>query len=208
MSNIFFTADTHFFHWNIIRHCSRPWSKEDHNEALIQRWNAIVGKRDTVYLLGDFAMISKEDAGGQPRMKMYRKLRHALNGKIILAGLGNHDKMSTEVYDCFTEVHTLLIRKFNKIKYTLCHYPLLSWDGSFHGKTVMLHGHCHGRIKEYKDVKRMDVGVDVWNYAPVPLELIEYKINNMYDIDYKDDDIVKINVERNHLFGKKLLLKG
>ena len=37
---VFFTADTHFDHANIIRFCNRPFATvEDMNEALIANWN-------------------------------------------------------------------------------------------------------------------------------------------------------------------------
>jgi len=103
MPNIFFTADMHISHANIIRHCNRPWvSIEEHDETLINNWNSVVSKKDMVYLLGDFAMIPKQ-TDGTPRMKLYRKLRLRLNGKIFLV-IGNHDDMSNEVYDCIAEV--------------------------------------------------------------------------------------------------------
>ena len=53
----FFTADTHFFHDGIRHKCDRPFDSVDAmNEALIERWNETVGKRDDVWLIGDFAM--------------------------------------------------------------------------------------------------------------------------------------------------------
>ena len=54
---IFFTADTHWGHRNIIRYCQRPFADvEEMNEALITNWNSTVGKDDIVFHLGDFAM--------------------------------------------------------------------------------------------------------------------------------------------------------
>ena len=51
-----FTADTHFGHANIIKHCNRPWPHiAAHDEALIARWNEVVGESDTAYVIGDFA---------------------------------------------------------------------------------------------------------------------------------------------------------
>ncbi len=51
---IFFTADTHWGHANIIKFCDRPFvSIEEMNEVLISKWNAKVTGNDTVYILGD-----------------------------------------------------------------------------------------------------------------------------------------------------------
>ena len=79
---IYFTSDTHFGHARIIELCARPFANVDEmNEALIQKWNAVVGPDDVVYHLGDFFMGPKETV----------LLRKRLNGKIVLIK-GNHDK--------------------------------------------------------------------------------------------------------------------
>lgn len=51
---IYFTADTHFGHENVIRFCDRPFSSANEmDEAMIANWNARVRGNDTVYILGD-----------------------------------------------------------------------------------------------------------------------------------------------------------
>ena len=53
--SIFFTADTHFCHKNIIKHEDRPFNSiEEMNEIMIKKWNAKVRPTDTIYILGDF----------------------------------------------------------------------------------------------------------------------------------------------------------
>ena len=80
---IFFTADTHWGHRNIIRYCQRPFADVDEmNEALITNWNSTIGKDDIVFHLGDFAM------GGSAE---WCRLLERLNGRIYLI-LGNHLK--------------------------------------------------------------------------------------------------------------------
>ena len=50
---IFFTADTHFGHNNVIRFCDRPFSSAaEMDEVMIRNWNARVTGGDTVYILG------------------------------------------------------------------------------------------------------------------------------------------------------------
>ena len=174
--NTFITGDTHFGHYNIIKHCNRPWSAEEHDDALVARWNAIVNKKADVYHVGDFAMF-KAVKGGEDRMKAYRRLRMRLNGKIHLV-LGNHDKMSQEVYNCFSAVYDgIKDIKVDGIKVTLCHYPMRSWNCSFHG-SWHLFGHVHGRLENVNTGMSFDVGVDVpeWNYTPVPWDKIKEKM--------------------------------
>jgi calcineurin-like phosphoesterase family protein len=51
---IYFTADLHLGHANIINHCDRPFSSvEEMDEHLINAWNSRVRPNDTVYIIGD-----------------------------------------------------------------------------------------------------------------------------------------------------------
>ena len=188
MPNTFLSADTHFCHASILQHCNRPWQTiEEHDEALIKNWNSVVSKRDLVFFMGDFAMIPKQ-TDGTARMKLYRRLRMRLNGKIILGGLGNHDQMSQIVYqECFSEVHQFVERKINGYCFTMCHYPLVSWNRSHYNKqnnsdfkkcSFMVHGHCHNRLP-YSNPFLVDVGVDGWNYTPVSIEQLFKKIDSV-----------------------------
>ena len=73
---IFFTADTHFGHKNIIRYCNRPFeTAHEMNETLIANWNKVVHQTDTVYHLGDVAVLRPEKT---------RDVLDRLNGKFIL----------------------------------------------------------------------------------------------------------------------------
>jgi len=176
MRDIYFTSDTHFGHYNIIRHCNRPWTPEEHDDALVERWNSVVTNKDTVYHLGDFAMFKAGRDEGE-RMKMYRSLKARLNGKVHLV-LGNHDHMSQELYSCFTEVYPGLREiKIDGQKITLCHYPMRSWNCSYHA-SWHLFGHVHGRLEDAKTGMSFDVGVDVpeWDYKPVSYEQVVAKM--------------------------------
>lgn len=67
MNQIYFTADLHFGHSNILKHSpKRPFSDtvdiKAHDEWLLDLWRSTVDKRDTVYILGDLTFL-KEDFG-------------------------------------------------------------------------------------------------------------------------------------------------
>ena len=52
---IFFTADNHFCHANIIRNCDRPFCDVNAmNRIMIEKWNSRVTDSDDIYILGDF----------------------------------------------------------------------------------------------------------------------------------------------------------
>ena len=83
-SKVFFTSDTHFGHQNIIRFCNRPWATiAEHDQALIDNWNAIVPEDAVVFHLGDFCY----KGGGFPTIQHLIGLLH---GQIVLIR-GNHD---------------------------------------------------------------------------------------------------------------------
>lgn len=161
--NVFFTADLHLGHDNIRRHCRRPFATvEDMDEAIIANWNAAVASEDLVYIVGDFA---------------WRNHGHhlaRLKGKKVLIK-GNHDKMSQDCLRNFTEVHHLLARSIDKQLVVMCHYCMVTWPSSCHG-AWHLYGHSHGRIRELPDIPRCDVGVDVWDFAPVPWDAVKRKL--------------------------------
>jgi len=43
--NIFFTSDLHFYHYNIIQFCNRPFKNlHQMHDTLIENWNSVVPK--------------------------------------------------------------------------------------------------------------------------------------------------------------------
>jgi calcineurin-like phosphoesterase family protein len=163
---IFFTADLHFGHENIIRHCARPFKNaEEMNRVLVANWNAKVGVRDTVYILGDLFY----RFNGYP-INILKKL----NGKKHLL-VGNHDKswMKQVALDKFFEsVSDVLTVEIDGRKCVLCHYPMLDFEGDY-----MIHGHIHNsqHRDEHFEIWRsfdmmLNAGVDIHDFAPVSFE--------------------------------------
>lgn len=150
MPRTFFTADTHFNHANIIKYCARPFaSAQEMNRELVARWNAVVGPRDTVYHLGDFAMGKESDASA-----FLRKLN---GGKKILIR-GNHDRNARLMLGAgFNEVH----EKLEWNGWMLQHHPIAT-------NRKLLCGHVHDKWKRIGWV--INVSVDVWDFTPRTIE--------------------------------------
>ncbi|MEH6718400.1 MAG: metallophosphoesterase [Aurantimonas endophytica] len=163
MSQVFFTADTHFSHSGIIDMSARPFkSVGQMNSALVCAWNSVVGPRDTVWHLGDFAYGPVDEAHG-----IFKRL----NGQKHLLR-GNHDKSSIETW-AWASVSDMKEIKLDGHRIFLCHYPLAEWPGYFRD-SLHLFGHVHGN----REVAGLacDVGVDVWGYRPVTLDEIKLRL--------------------------------
>ena len=189
MPQVWFTADTHLGHANIIKYCQRPFlnseeqrllaeeprgkwrvsreSVERHDEALLDAINACVKADDTLWVLGDFCW------GGLATVRAHLE---RIQCKYVNLVWGNHDNRTIgEAFNKTLEQGMVTIR-WQRI--WLNHYPMRSWDGRFHG-SWHLYGHVHGRLVN-EDADRMsllarDVGVDVCEYQPVSFDqLAEY----------------------------------
>ncbi len=163
---IWFTADTHFGHKNIIKYCDRPFKDVDEmDRTLIDNWNVRVSKDDTIYFLGDFSF------GRGPEYQA------ELNGNIVFVK-GSHDSWLRAPY-----LLPITVRMCGEDKtIVLCHYAMRTWEKSHYG-SWHLFGHSHGNLPPYG--LSFDVGVDCWDYYPVSLDMIIIKMNELKPIvDY------------------------
>ena len=181
---IFFTADHHFDHFNIIRYCGRPFvGVNEMNEELVRRWNDSVSSGDTVYHLGDFSMDKRPIAFFGRR----------LNGEKHLI-VGNHDRWHPRKQNHaavellyreagFVSLAVEMIMQIAGQDVLLNHFPYLSEQPTPGYKLKhqdlrpkdcghwLLHGHVHEKWKV--NGRMINVGVDVWDFRPVPIMEIE-----------------------------------
>jgi len=174
---IWFTADSHIGHRNIIKYCKRPFSDVgEMNETLISNWNKVVGKDDFVFHLGDFSV------GGAAE---WTSLLDSLNGRIFLV-LGNHDMNNVDqgFMRRFEDVSMQMLISIGKQKVYLNHYPFLCYGGAYRG-TWQLFGHVHTSScmlgldsprLQMLFPRQYDVGVDNNNYTPISFAEVEVKI--------------------------------
>ena len=164
MGKDFFIADSHFGGESIIRYENRPFaSVEEMDKVLMERWNALVDPKDTVYVLGDFSMYMDEERD--------RELLQALNGRKILI-MGNHDRHRTS-------------EQWRRLGFEECSpwpivyegFYLLSHEPMYINRNMPyanLYGHVHSN-PSYRDASTRSVCVSVERieYQPVTLEDIK-----------------------------------
>lgn len=178
---MWFTADEHYHHANIIDYCDRPFDNAtEMDAAIIRNNNAIVKKRDTVYHLGDFIMGDQVDA---------QKIIDQLNGFHIFIK-GSHDTWLSNAGPRLMEIHVCNekiipgTRMPNVV--VLCHYAMRMWSRSHYG-SMQLFGHSHGRLRPVG--RQMDVGVDCHSYRPVSLDAVITELSKIpvYDAELECD---------------------
>ena len=167
---IYFTADNHFYHVNIISSCGRPFNDvHEMNKKMIDNWNSCVTPNDEVYILGDF---------------LYKGT--AIEANIILSKLkgkkylikGNHEQylaypnFNHSAFEWIKEYHVLT---FKGIDFILFHYPILEWHKFYRG-SIHLYGHVHNSEEKHPDFREkvkllgpraVNVGVDMHDFYPV-----------------------------------------
>lgn len=122
-------SDTHFFHENIGRYCSRP---ENWQELIIKNWNDLVSPDETILHLGDFALGNKSN---------FDLLAGMLNGRLVLIQ-GNHDRISKSY--CEPRGVTLIknslhVQISDQMKLIFSHRPIVPLEDGW----INLHGHIH-----------------------------------------------------------------
>lgn len=181
----FWTADLHFGHENIIRYSHRPWSTVAAMDAgPVARWNDVVDDDDEVWVLGDVAM--------GPIVESLAHVADLRGRKVLVAG--NHDRcwhghgdralpwVERYLDAGFAEIvqGTVPVRIGDlDVEVLAGHFP---YEGDSHDEdrftdhrpvdegAWLVHGHVHERWQV--EQRQVNVGVDVWDWRPVPEETL------------------------------------
>lgn len=158
------TADTHFFHKQVIMHCGRPYKSEpEMRKDIINRHNERVHKDDTVYYLGDVAML------GTSQWEHLKGVLNHLNGTKHLI-FGNHDEFKWQKYvDIgFVSVHSAHWMDIDGYHVVMVHDPS-AWCvvNSQNPEAIFLHGHIHNLWTSIPERRVCNVGVDVRDFYPM-----------------------------------------
>ncbi len=167
---VWFTADTHFQHQMLIDTIRLQYATtSDMDMDLIRRWNLTVAPDDLVIHLGDFGM-------GLP--DNWAALCAQLNGTRILVR-GNHDRSVDFMRAVgFHEVVRNDIITVDGVRLWLHHYPARRPGQTGPARApapgaydIALCGHVHDAWRVNAD-GCVNVGVDVWDFAPIDLPRI------------------------------------
>lgn len=168
------TADSHFFHKNIIKYVDRPVFFDDSG---VEKMNLLImdmliyhcKSGDTLWHLGDLYF------GGKQKGEEVANMLGACHARKNLV-IGNHDNLNswpdTLLYQ-FDQILDAKILHVPRMEIIMTHRPMLI-DKHWKGDIVNLHGHVHGVT--HNPPGRLDIGVDpAWKYfgVPRPFELEE-----------------------------------
>lgn len=155
MSNrVFVISDTHFGHSKILEFEAekRSFSSiQEHDEYLVDRWNSVVNRKDTVWHLGDVLF-------GEHSFDILGRL----NGLKKLV-MGNHDRYPIQKYlEHFSQVFgTVRYRE-----YLLTHVPI--HESQFYRFKGNIHGHLHS--SKLDDPRYINVSAEQINLTPITFD--------------------------------------
>lgn len=200
---IYFTADLHFHHKNLVR-CLSTWedqapcrdfsSLQEMDETIINNINSVVNEDDVLYILGDFAIAP---------LKNWPFYRTAIRCKTVHLILGNHDpKKELLKLDrpLFKNAEITPSKLFTSIKFvdeitvktdtieqriSLSHYSHRTWNRAHHG-AWLLYGHSHGSLHQYAKIPFYKMFINSI-LKKIKLDFCQYELLDEYK--YKTMDV-------------------
>ena len=140
---IYYIADMHFGHTNVLRFDNRPFpDTAQMDDTLIQNWNGRVTSDDTVYVLGDAFWKNEENS---------IRIMERLQGQKHLIQ-GNHDRVKGKLRPYWESIEQYAEVNDENRLVILSHYPILFYKNQHYG-AVMLYGHVHN-TREWKLVEK------------------------------------------------------
>lgn len=148
MNNVYVISDLHFGHKNQAKRRGFD-SVEAHDAHIIEQWNTIVDKKDTVWILGD---VTYEKASLYPMLDELKGIK-----KVVM---GNHD-LPQHASKLLNHVHAVC-GMFEYKDLVLTHCPV--HEQELHKFSHNIHGHLHEHNLD--DPRYINVCCEQVNYQP------------------------------------------
>lgn len=173
MSKVYFIADLHLGHNNILKY--RDFSSiEEHDSTILENILSVVNKRDTLWLLGDVVF---ERGENNIYIEMMRKISDNVGFLNVVAG--NHcldNKYRQSIFKdlwiegIYDNIYSLLKYK----KTWLSHVPM--HESELRGK-FCIHGHTHNT--KVDDHRYFCVSCEQVDYKPISYQNILNRIGDL-----------------------------
>lgn len=176
MTKLWISSDLHLGHKNITKFRTEFSSAEEHHETVFENLATAIGKRDSLYLLGDVVFTPEWLA----RIESIRCIKKTLI-------LGNHctdQKISIlQLCNVFDSIHSLHAKR----NHWFSHAPI--HPSEMRGKAGNIHGHTHYRCID--DPRYFNVSVEQTCFRPIAFQEIMDQINERFHTDSQEKtDIV------------------
>ena len=163
-----FISDPHFGHKNMAIRRGFP-DTYCHDENIVAQWNAVVGKKDTTWILGDITM-EKDQYDILDRLNGFKRVV-----------MGNHDNgnHSGSLLKHVNSVHGMAKYRHKEFgSVFLTHCPIHPSELEYRVK-YNIHGHVHENT--LKDDRYINVSMEAQDYVPKTLEeLLTPNKNKIY----------------------------
>lgn len=164
--SVYVTSDLHLGHSGIVGFRKGLFRNlDEHDAMIIDAWNNVVNKRDTVYVLGDFIW-NKESLKYIPM----------LHGQINWI-LGNHDpKINAATLDGLNINFCAGVWPY-KHGAVFSHVPIHPAELTYRWE-YNIHGHIHHRERCIDDPRYYNANVDIQGIKPIPFDYIMDVLRN------------------------------
>lgn len=183
MSAVWFTSDLHFGHEKVanLRGFIDP---SEHDRELVDNWRKMVRPEDQVWVLGDLSggsSFAEDRALGI--LSTLPGEKHLISGNhdSVWPGHRNAHRKQRKFLEVFESVQPFAKRKMAGREVLLSHFPYAGDHtatdryADFRLKDTgkwLIHGHVHDAW--WSNGQQINVGVDMWQMAPIPIHELIY----------------------------------
>jgi calcineurin-like phosphoesterase family protein len=190
--SIFYTSDLHLGHVRCATEFRGFSSVDEHNKIIVERWNDTVTNTDVVYIVGDLCMGKLDES--LPLAKSLRGVKYLIPGNHDRMHPAYHHKGDDEErrakrwawgqrywHEAGVVLMPLQCMFWHRPQpFMVCHFPYSDDHEEYaneprypeyrpvdDGVQRLVHGHIHDMRRETIDKRQVNVGIDMWDFAPI-----------------------------------------